>query len=224
MMGIYAITNKVNGCCYIGSAMNINIRWRIHKSALSRNKHHSIHLQRAWNKYGQESFEFKVLEHIANKNNLISTEQKYIDAIRPAYNINKLAISRLGTLNLKELSDEARRNISSGLMGNTHTLGHTLIEDHKEKIAQALRGRKHTEESRLKMSLATKGRQISEATRERLSKAFQGCTHTDSARKRISEGLTGRPVSEETRQKISRSLKEWYQKKVAEAVDGTPNQ
>ncbi len=213
-MGIYAITNKENGCCYIGSAININVRWRLHKSALDRNKHHSVYLQRAWNKYGKEVFDFTVLERVRDKATLISTEQKYLDTFHPAYNVNKIAASRLGMSRKGELSEEARKNISSALMGNTHTLGHTLSEEHKEKIAQAGKGRKHSEASKFKMRLAAKGRKISEATRELLAKnsrARIGCKHTDIARKKISQGLTGHHISEETRQKISKSLKAWYE-------------
>lgn len=65
--GIYTIINKVNGYCYIGQSMNITNRLWQHKSLL-RNNHHLYKngdlslLQKAWNKYGEEFFEFKIIE------------------------------------------------------------------------------------------------------------------------------------------------------------------
>ena len=53
-IGIYKIINKVNGKYYVGSSLNINKRWSVHKSALSKNKHHNDHLQNAWNKVDDE--------------------------------------------------------------------------------------------------------------------------------------------------------------------------
>jgi hypothetical protein len=50
--GIYQIRNKANGHRYVGSSNNIQERWHKHISDLNRNKHHSRHLQNAWNKYG----------------------------------------------------------------------------------------------------------------------------------------------------------------------------
>ena len=47
--GIYKLT--INNKIYIGSAKNIGIRLSKHLLDLERNKHHSIYLQRTWNKY-----------------------------------------------------------------------------------------------------------------------------------------------------------------------------
>ena len=63
-IGIYAIVNKMNQKAYIGSSINIQLRWSQHQNALIKNKHHSRYLQRAWNKYGAESFQLIVLETI----------------------------------------------------------------------------------------------------------------------------------------------------------------
>jgi len=58
---VYSIENKVNGKCYIGSTTNPRVRWSKHKGDLNRKKHHSFILQRAWNKYGEQNFQFKIL-------------------------------------------------------------------------------------------------------------------------------------------------------------------
>ena len=38
MQGIYKITNKINGHCYIGSSVDIKKRWRAHRAKSVRNK------------------------------------------------------------------------------------------------------------------------------------------------------------------------------------------
>ena len=60
--GVYTITSIVNGKLYVGSTTrSFTKRWNDHKSLLRNNKHHNIHLQRAWNKYGEENFKFEIL-------------------------------------------------------------------------------------------------------------------------------------------------------------------
>ena len=62
-IGIYGIQNKINGCIYIGkTGMNFGDRWDSHRALLRSNKHYNQYLQRAWNKYGEENFEFIVVE------------------------------------------------------------------------------------------------------------------------------------------------------------------
>lgn len=60
--GIYIILNKLNGKKYVGSSKNIYSRWMKHRALLRINKHYNPHLQNAWNKYGENSFLFSVLE------------------------------------------------------------------------------------------------------------------------------------------------------------------
>lgn len=59
--GVYKIVNKTNGHFYVGSSVNLNKRFWRHKNELRKDKHHCLFLQRAWNKYGEENFEFVVL-------------------------------------------------------------------------------------------------------------------------------------------------------------------
>lgn len=46
---------------YIGQSKNIYSRQDKHRRFLRNGKHHNIRLQNSWNKYGEASFEFKVL-------------------------------------------------------------------------------------------------------------------------------------------------------------------
>lgn len=94
--GIYKITNTLTGKCYIGSAVNVEQRWRQHHFALKRGTHHSQYLQRAWGKHGSEMFVFSRLI-TCSRENLLTYEQLCLDAYQPEYNILKVAGSGLGT-------------------------------------------------------------------------------------------------------------------------------
>lgn len=60
---IYQIRNIENEKRYIGSSINPNKRFEWHRRELNRNCHHSIKLQRAWLKYGEEKFVFKYFSY-----------------------------------------------------------------------------------------------------------------------------------------------------------------
>lgn len=60
--GIYLIVNTENNMKYVGQAVNIRIRWKQHVQELRLNKHCNKDLQADFNKYGEDAFDFKVLE------------------------------------------------------------------------------------------------------------------------------------------------------------------
>ena len=80
MLGyIYYITNKVNKKQYIGETINFEERKAKHLAALRSNKHHSIKLQRAYNKYGEENFEWSWdIYDVSNEKDLKLLEQEKI--------------------------------------------------------------------------------------------------------------------------------------------------
>jgi hypothetical protein len=98
---IYIIMNDINGKIYLGSTIDVNERWKKHKSLLKCRKHHSLHLQNAWNKHGEENFSFRILEQIiTNKavleKELVKKEQYFLDVVQPwkdknGYNLSKKA-------------------------------------------------------------------------------------------------------------------------------------
>lgn len=90
--GVYRITNTRNGHFYVGSSKNIGKRITQHKVDLRRNAHHSPYLQRAWNKYGEESFEFSLIEE-CSIDDALDREQYYLDSLCPAYNVSADAVS-----------------------------------------------------------------------------------------------------------------------------------
>src|SRR3990167_2018703 len=94
--GIYKILNTTNGKQYIGSAVNLNRRKRLHWNHLRNNCHDNSHLQQTWNKYGEAAFEFRVIGKCPPER-LIELEQEVMNHLKPEYNIAKIAGSCLGT-------------------------------------------------------------------------------------------------------------------------------
>lgn len=78
-MGIYKITNNVDGKIYVGSSHNITIRWNTHQRELKFNNHDNKYMQSAWNKYGQEGFKFEIVEKVEHEENLLDIEQRWLD-------------------------------------------------------------------------------------------------------------------------------------------------
>jgi group I intron endonuclease len=79
--GVYCIRHIENGRLYIGSTtQSFQTRWSVHKCNLEANKHHSVHLQRAWTKYGSKSFVFEVLEECDPALCLVR-EQYFLDTL-----------------------------------------------------------------------------------------------------------------------------------------------
>lgn len=104
--GVYMIKNILNGNKYIGSTTCFKQRLKQHLSDLRNNKHHSPHLQAAWNKYGEKHFVFQILETCEPiKDTLLFIEQKYLD-LKPEYNILINAYSCLGRRFSKEKTNE----------------------------------------------------------------------------------------------------------------------
>ncbi len=105
--GIYQIRNIITGEIYVGSAVNLNRRKGEHFYYLKRNRHHSILLQRNYNKYGLDCFKFEILAHCPREY-LIKLEQWFLDNLKPSLNIDKRAGSRLGS----KLSEETKALLS----------------------------------------------------------------------------------------------------------------
>lgn len=105
--GVYQIRNLRNGKRYIGStSYSFRIRWNMHRSRLRTNKHHSIKLQNAWNKYGEDAFVFEVLEECIEPW-CLTREQFYLDRLlfasaydnrfhRLGYNVSRVASNCTG--------------------------------------------------------------------------------------------------------------------------------
>ena len=170
--GVYQIKNTINNKLYIGSSVNIKLRLQKHMSELRRGVHSNKHLLESFMKYGENNFEFSILEEVKDLNLLIPKEQYYLDLFKSydnknGYNLRKIADSNHGYKHSKE-SIEKFRLASTG---KTHT------EETKKRISLANKGRIFSKETKEKMSLAKKG----------ISNHWKGKKRTEKQKKFISE-------------------------------------
>jgi group I intron endonuclease len=137
--GVYKITNIINNRCYIGSAIDMPNRWYLHIRSLDKGIHHSLHLQRSWNKYGKSNFNFEVLLYCCKKD-LLLFEQRAIDSYKPKFNICKYAHNTLGRKHSK---------------GSIHKIK-VARKKQEENFGSPHAGKKHSEASKKKMSRSRK--------------------------------------------------------------------
>lgn len=170
LSGIYEIVNTANGKRYIGSAVHFAKRRAAHVCDLRKNRHHSEHLQRAWNKYGPGAFAFRALL-ICAPENLLDYEQRAIDGFRPEYNICPKAGSPLGVKH----SAETRAKMSAVQKDREFT------PEHRARISAAQTGVKFTPERCALMSAAMLGKQNTPEQRAKISAALAGRKKTPEA-------------------------------------------
>lgn len=241
--GIYQIKSKAVPCrIYIGSSIDIYKRWKYHLRNLRNNKHHSVKLQRHYNKYGLLDLQFTILIG-CDVTDLIKNEQYFIDAYNPYFNGSKKAINH-GPF---KQSDEAKRKISEAFMGEKNpNYGRVFSEEHRRKIGDSRKGKTHSEETRHKISIknkglkkpksedhkkklseANKGKKMSDETKDKLSKVLKGKNTWSKGRKNPHVGIpcseetkakkrlisTGKKHTEESKNKMSEIRKEYYKNK-----------
>lgn len=150
-MFVYEIRNLVNGKRYIGqSSQKDQQRLWEHRTYLKKGRHQNRHLQRAWNKYGEENFVISILEECSSLDELNRLETHYVTV----YNTldRKFGYNIRGPGDNKFMLEETRRRVSKSKLGvSIHT------PESIEKIRQSSKNRVHSQESRQKRSQKLKG-------------------------------------------------------------------
>jgi len=156
--GIYCIKNIITNKIYIGSSINLKNRINEHKRYLSKKTHHSSHLQRSWDKYKEEAFEFNIIERVCNEK-LLEREQYWINFYKSSnrkfgYNICPIAGNTLGV----KMSEEVKRKTSERTKGEKNPMfGKTHTPEVRKILSDFHTGLKVTDEFREKMSIVTNG-------------------------------------------------------------------
>lgn len=158
--GIYIIKNVVSGDSYIGSTKQLRRRRNKHLSALRNNYHENYKLQMDYNTYGEECFQWSVLEYVKSEkiSDLQIREQFYIDELQPYYNIRPQAVNsywEYQTEESKRLASERCRQ---------KNLGRKQSQIEKDRRAASLREYWATHPAKT----------ISQEMREHLSKINKG--------------------------------------------------
>ena len=212
--GVYEIRNILNGHKYYGSAVDIKRRFARHKMDLRKGKHHSIYLQRAWDKYGEDSFEFIVLAVCEpNKEELLQMEQALLDT-KPEYNISPSARNSQGVIR----REETKHKISASLIGHEQF---PCTEERKRLLREINTGKHASDEVKQKMSeshlgstwsaarrAAYKPRLLSEEQKIKIGKSNIGKHNrkkTMEEKQKIGASNTGHVCSDETKEKMRKA-------------------
>jgi group I intron endonuclease len=206
---VYVIVHLKSGKVYIGQAQHVQRRWYEHKRTLNNGKHHNRYLQRAWDKYGEKAFRFRILEH-CSVDTLNEREQHYLNIYISKGNCYNISVDAVSGMRGRKSSDETREKIRLARLGTT------LSEATKQKLRVANKGKIISEEARRKSSQTQKGRIVSNETREKMSAAkkgkappnkgkpspLRGIPLSEDHKRNLSAAKIGHVVSEETRQKL----------------------
>jgi len=213
--GIYEIRNTTNGKRYVGSAISFDTRFRAHLNDLRKDKHPNRHLQFAWNKYGEESFQIGPII-ICSVKDLLFYEQIILDTFYDSlYNLAPTAGSQLGF----RFSKESRLKMSITRTGQSIILP-PRTKEHSLAISKANTGKTQSLKTRQKRSDSMKGknlgRKASDQAKKNISDAKKGCipwnkgktgVYSADTLARISVTSTGRVFSPKSRQKMADSRK-----------------
>ena len=212
-IGVYKISNTLSERYYIGYSKDIDRRFCVHRSKLRKNCHDNIFLQRAYNLDGEDKYKYEII-HICNTEaEAKEIELQYLSdlSIRgKLYNLNynnsggdlmshhpekekirnQISNSLLQLMS-KLTSDEKKEKFGrsgemNGMYGKTHTKEVKLLISEANKGNTYCKGRKHTRESKQKMSEIRKNKNTGEEN------PFFGKHHTEETIQKIIDKNRGR--------------------------------
>lgn len=191
-MIVYRIINKINGKSYIGKTVrDLNVRISQHLWYVKNDSKYHIHC--AIRKYGFENFDVETICTTDNELFLNEIEKffiAYYNTFKKGYNMT---------------------------IGGEGTSGLTLSEDHKKRLSESMKGKytgrnnpfygkKHSEESKRKMSEAGGGKHPSDETRRKMSESQKGEKNHNWGKTGENNPRYGKKHSEETIRKLSESM------------------
>lgn len=173
---IYGIINKVNGKQYVGQTNDFQKRKNSHLFALRRNRSRNRHLQNAFNKYGEDAFEFIVLEY-CDVADLNEREVYWIEKLGTYINGYNLSIGGDGIRGY-HFTDEQKEHISKALTGKKRD---EIAKQHMRENHADVRGEKNPA-----YGIKWKDRVSPEKQaefRKRCSEMYSGCNNPNYGRK-----------------------------------------
>lgn len=201
--GVYMIRNKTNGKVYVGSSLDLKQRWIDHRKALRGNRHPNGRLQNSWNKYGEDAFEYVILEYVQEIDKLLDREQYWIDESKCqndvyGYNILGQAENSYGY----EHTADAKRKMSQAGHGKQSWLGKNHSDETKQKLSTEHLGKRNGWPKLTEMDVAEMRRQRAGGKRVRdIAKEFHVYIKAARAIVRL-DTWQHVPIDEDTKRKL----------------------
>lgn len=129
---------------YIGRTHKLKQRVWKHNTALNHNRHHSIKLQRHFNKYGKNDLVYSIVEE-CDDGKVLEREQYWIDTLNPYFNCYKSSLGR--EKGSKPWNFGIKTNVVPWNKGKKMNekqrldlVGHVVSEETKLKIGNSKKG------------------------------------------------------------------------------------
>jgi group I intron endonuclease len=202
--GIYKIECIANNKTYVGSAVDLDRRWKRHLNELRTNKHVNVIMQNAFDKYGENTFIFTIIEIVNDISVLKKFEQFYLDTIKPfgkyGFNINTIATGGNDFSNHPN-KEEIFKKISKSKIEK-----HVIVSDeHRAHLSKKLseyfkthsvhsKGKTYEEMYGVEKANEMK-RKISEDTKKRCvdgNGSFKNKKHSDESKRKMSNFHSGK--------------------------------
>lgn len=182
---VYIHTNKINNKKYVGQTCQVppERRWQNGQGYCN-----STHFYNAIKKYGWDNFEHKIIAQ-----NLTTSEANELES--------KLIAKH------KTMNQEYGYNLTSG--GDTPVFSEASIQ----RMSDAHKGYRLTEEQKRKLSIVKKGKKLSDETKRKISEAHIGFKFSDEAKSKMSKShignksALGHKLSDESKQQMINKLK-----------------
>lgn len=197
-IGVYYIHCIPNDKYYVGYSSNLRQRYEQHTRELRKNQHKNLHLQNAFNRFGEDAFLFSIIAYCDTTETASFLEKQIIedyDLLNREYGFNmqqsdefKESISQTRKINMedyKKTNPYLKSGEDNPRYGKTHEeiYGKEKSKEIKEKLSKTFKenghpwqGRHHSTETKAKLSKAHKGRKPSKEALENMSKAMRGKT------------------------------------------------
>ncbi|MGQ3209532.1 GIY-YIG nuclease family protein [Shinella sp.] len=137
---IYELKNTITQERYVGSTKSAKRRRGEHFSNMRRNRHENCLVQASYDQYGEEAFEFAVLEECEDAERH-SREQTFIDSGDFTFNLGKFAQGGAYDLSRHPKMDEIRANIRASKVGQG--IGRKASPATCERVRQSKLGEKN---------------------------------------------------------------------------------
>lgn len=189
IIGIYKVTNLINGKSYIGQSINIEGRFKSHKLG----KRSSKYLQKEIKQYGLENFKFEILEECLEKD--LDKRETYWISYYNSYSANGYNKTNGGKGSPGLVHTlESRRKIKEN---HAIVKGHKASEETKEKLRQANIGTKNPMYGKIPWNKGKKFGPLSEKRRAEISLQTRGENNPCYGKKAMNNGKISKYIEKD---------------------------